>query len=101
LAYLAGVVALATVGATAPAPAQAAPCPTPSGSEVTFTAVGTHSVRVPPGVQKVMVTARGGHGGEESATGQGGRGGIAEGTVVVSAGTCLTVHVGQFGGGHG
>jgi hypothetical protein len=96
------VVALVSaIGAVAPGPAPAASCPTPSGSEVTFTAIGTHQVRVPSGVHKASITARGGHGGEESTTGAGGRGGIAEGTVTVSPGACLTVHVGEYGHGHG
>jgi len=103
LGAAAGAAALAALAASAGSgPVDAAVCPDgPSTEEVTFTDVGTHQIKVPAGVQKVTVWARGGHGGEESHTAPGGRGGIAEATVVVHEGDCLTVHVGEYGYGHG
>jgi hypothetical protein len=84
-----------------PGAAQAA-CPVPSGAEASFGYTGAvQHVQVPDGVVKVDVYARGGHGGKEPDTAQGGQGGTVYTTVPVNAGQCLDVYVGGYGGGHG
>ena len=79
-----------------------AACPVPSGADVSFGYTGAvQQVQVPDGVVKVEVYARGGHGGKEPDTAQGGQGGTVYATVPVTAGQCLDVYVGGYGGGHG
>jgi hypothetical protein len=91
----------ATAAVAVPGVAQAA-CPVPSGAEVSFAYRGTvQQVQVPEGVVKVQVYARGGHGGKEPDTAQGGQGGTVYATVPVTPGQCLDVYVGGYGGGHG
>ena len=90
----------ALVAGPARAPAQAS-CPTPSGDSVTFEFID-HDVQraaVPAGVDRVTAEVRGGHGGYTSNTGKGGRPGLVEGSIPVSAGDCLEVYVGGYGGG--
>jgi hypothetical protein len=79
-----------------------AACPVPSGAQVSFGYTGSvQQVQVPDGVVKVEVYARGGHGGKEPDTAQGGQGGSVQATVRVIPGHCLDIYVGGYGGGHG
>jgi len=92
----------ALLGEPPRAPAQGS-CPPPSAETVTLGYVGdqVQPVGVPAGVDKVVVEVRGGHGGGEEHTGQGGQGGLVDGTIPVSPGDCLEVHVGGYGAGEG
>jgi hypothetical protein len=85
-----------------PAGVAAAACTAPSGESITFNHTGdVQQVQVPAGVRAVNVHVRGGHGGRESSTAQGGQGGTVWATVDVQAGECLDIYVGGYGGGHG
>jgi len=99
-ALLAAVAAMAVsaTAAWAPAAAWADTCPSPpSGDHIDFEDVGSFQLRVPAGVDRVTIDARGGHGGQEDRTGAGGRGGVARATVAVTPGECLDVIVGDYG----
>jgi hypothetical protein len=93
-------VAAASAGLVAgPAPARADDCgPQSPGSGATFSYTGAvQHVRIPIGVERVVVEALGGHGGSNDHTAPGGAGGLVTATLPVTGGECLDVHVGQQG----
>jgi len=74
-------------------------CPDAPSSTVSFFYEGDHPqyVEVPVAVQKVTISATGGHGGQTGSTAEGGNGGTVIATVPVDPGDCLEIYVPGYG----
>ncbi|HWV84445.1 MAG TPA: Ig-like domain repeat protein [Capillimicrobium sp.] len=94
---LAAVAVAVAAALASPAAALAECAAAPAGDHVTFADVGTFELRVPAGIDRVTVDARGGHGGQEDRTATGGRGGRVAATLPVTPGECLEIFVGDYG----